>query len=352
MAPANSFQVYRKTVIITGGSRGMGLAVAHKLAAKGANVVIVARDKDKLREGIAYVKKGALDPEIQRFHSISADLALASEAVRVVDEVLLWNSNVAPDITLQVWCCAGSSYPTLFVDTPVSEFSTQMNNNYFTSLYMAHAILKCWLKGSRKGQFAAPTTVPYKSGIEPTSQPTSRHIIFTASFLAFYSFAGYAAYSPSKAALRSLSDSLSQEMNLYAAAYPKEPRVRLHTIFPSGILTDSYEAENRVKCDLTKLLEEGDKVQTADIVASKSIKALESGQELITTDFQTRLVKGSMLGGSIRGGVFRGLGDYIIAILLTIVMIFVRADHDKKVRNWGSQFGASGMRGSNGVAQA
>lgn len=34
----------------------MGLAVAHQLAAKGANVVIVARDQAKLVDGLAHVQ--------------------------------------------------------------------------------------------------------------------------------------------------------------------------------------------------------------------------------------------------------------------------------------------------------
>ncbi|TGJ81183.1 hypothetical protein E0Z10_g7584 [Xylaria hypoxylon] len=342
MPSANSFQVHGRTAIITGGSRGMGLAVARQLAEKGASVVIVARNQDKLREG-----NGALSLETQRFHSISADLTSASEAVRVVDEVLEWNSGSAPDI---VWCCAGSSHPTLFVDTSVTEFSTQMNNNYFTSLYMAHAILRCWLKSSREKEVAVLTTSQDKPGAQSTRRTPPRHLIFTASFLAFYSFAGYAAYSPSKAALRSLSDSLSQEMNLYAAAHPKEPRVRVHTIFPAGILTESFEAENRIKSDLTKLLEEGDEPQTADAIASKSIKGLESGLELVTTDILTTLVKRSMLGGSVRGGFLRALGDWFLAGLMGIIMVFVRWDHDKKVRRWGSQFGASGMKGDNNAA--
>ncbi|KAI8959787.1 hypothetical protein F5Y11DRAFT_290333 [Daldinia sp. FL1419] len=341
MPSKNAFQVHGRTAIITGGSRGMGLAVARQLAEKGASVVIVARDEARLLEGVAYVKKGALSPETQRFHHISADLTSASEAVRVVDEALEWNSGSAPDI---VWCCAGSTHPTLFVDTPVSEFSAQMSNNYFTALYMAHAILKHWLQDSGKTPLAASTPSADKSG-------TARHLIFTASFLAFYSFTGYSPYSPSKAALRSLSDSLSQEMNLYAAAHPREPRVRLHTIFPAGILTDSFEAENRIKSDLTKLLEEADKPKTPEIIASRSIKGLESGQELITTDFQTGLVKRSMLGGSVRGGFLRGLGDCILAGLLAVIMIFVRWDHDRKVRSWGSQFGASGMKGDKAQAQ-
>lgn len=226
-----------------------------------------------------------------------------------------------------------------------------MQNNYFTSLHMAHAIVKCWLQESGKNSPPTSTTSSDQPGSRPTSPPLPRHLIFTASFLALYSFTGYTTYSPTKAALRSLSDTLSQEMNLYSAANPNEPRVHLHTLFPAGILTEGYEAENRIKSALTKMLEEGDQVATPDVIASRCLKGLESGQELITTDFQTGLVKRSMLGGSIRGGFVRGLGDWLLASLLVIVMAFVRGDMDKKVRNWGRQFGATGMKGDKPAAK-
>ena len=45
-----------KTVLITGGSKGLGLNAGRQLAEKGANVVIVARNEEKLREGIAFIK--------------------------------------------------------------------------------------------------------------------------------------------------------------------------------------------------------------------------------------------------------------------------------------------------------
>ncbi|KAF3003336.1 hypothetical protein E8E14_000844 [Neopestalotiopsis sp. 37M] len=338
MPSKTAFEVQGRTVLVTGGSRGMGLAAAHQLAAKGANVVIVARDQSKLLDGLTHVKSGAANPDQQRFHQIAADLSSASEALRVVDEVVAWNGGSPPDI---VWCCAGSSHPTLFIDTPVSEFANQMNSNYFSSLYMAHAILKCWLQPSGKKAIEESTGSSAKS---TGATPLPRHLIFTASFMSFYTFAGYAAYSPTKAALRSLSDTLSSEMNLYSAAHPREPKVRLHTIFPAGILSEGYEAENRIKSDLTKHLEEGDKPETPEVIASRSIKSLESGQELITTDFQTGLVKRSMLGGSVRGGFLRGLGDWAIAGIIAIVMVLVRGDHDKKVRSWGSQYGTTGSK--------
>ncbi|KAI1813951.1 NAD(P)-binding protein [Poronia punctata] len=322
----NEFPIEGRTVLITGGSRGTGLAAACQLAAKGANIVIVARDRDKLIQGLEQIQSNA-KYETQRFLQISADLTTASESVRVMDQVKEWNGGNPPDI---VWCCAGSSHPTLFIETPVEEFPRQMDNNYFTSLYMAHATLTCWLKNRQEEQKSAP----------------ARHLIFTASFLSFFSFTGYSPYSPTKSALRALSDTLSQEMNLYSSAHPTEPVVRVHTIFPAAISTDSFEQENLIKPDITKKLEEADKPQTAGQIAEKSISALERGGELVTTDILTALVMRGALGGSVRGGFWRGVVDWLLVCVMGIVMVFVRGDMDRKVRGWGRMYGASGRRGS------
>ena len=41
-----------KTVLITGASQGMGLEAARQLSAKGANVIIVARNQQKLEAAL------------------------------------------------------------------------------------------------------------------------------------------------------------------------------------------------------------------------------------------------------------------------------------------------------------
>lgn len=273
-----------------------------------------------------YSKKGAVNPTTQRFHYISADLTSASESERVISEATAFKDGAPPDV---VWCCAGSSYPTLFVDTPVNELQNQMGSNYFTAAYMAHAILAAWLK---------PT---FKAEANVVAEP--RHLIFTASFLSFFTITGYAPYSPTKAALRSLSDTLSQEMNLYASSHTP---VRLHTIFPATIFTESFEAENKVKADITKKLEEDDAGQTADEVAKRSIAGLERGEELITTTFMTRLVMTSVLGGSIRNGW--AVLDTVLSWFMSFVMVLVRRDMDSKVRKWGRENGQSGKSTSAG----
>ncbi|KAI1278358.1 hypothetical protein F5Y07DRAFT_361539 [Xylaria sp. FL0933] len=332
---SNNFPVEGKTIIITGGSSGMGLAVGQQLAAKGANVVIIARDQGKLLRAIEAIQQAARDPEIQRFLQLRADLTIPTESARVIEEVVAWNSGNPPDT---VWCCAGSSTPGLFIETPLSHFQAQMDSNYFSSLYMAHATMTCWVKTAQQNSLNP------SSGARPSSSIPPRHLIFTASFLSFYSFAGYSPYSPAKAALRSLCDTLSQEVNLYASCYPNEPAIRLHTIFPATILTESYQIENTIKPDITKKLEEGDEGQTPEVVAAKSIKGLENGLELVTTNTITALVQRSMLGGSIRGGFGRMLIDWALAWLMGLVMVFVRSDMDSKVRSWGREHGVVGRK--------
>ncbi|VUC33994.1 unnamed protein product [Clonostachys rosea] len=313
-----------QTAIITGGSSGMGLELGRQLAAKGANVVIVARRQDRLLKGLEIIEEAALDKKTQRFHQISADLTVASEAVRIVDEVTSWNGGLAPDI---VWCCAGCSHPTLFIDTPVEEFPRQMDSNYFSAMYVAHAIMRRWLKNPE----------------EKATTKTARHLLFTSSVLAFHTFAGYTSYSPTKAALRTLSDTLSQELNLYHAAHPNMRKVRVHTVFPSGILTEALDEENKIKTDVTKALEEVDKPLTPQAVVSRSLKALEGGDELVAVDPLSWLTKRSMLGGSYRNGI-SVIYDWLLAGVLALVMIYVRWDMDKQVRDFGRKFGATGMK--------
>ena len=46
-----------KRVLITGGSKGIGLAIAHSFAAEGANVVIVSRNQAALENAAGEVRR-------------------------------------------------------------------------------------------------------------------------------------------------------------------------------------------------------------------------------------------------------------------------------------------------------
>ena len=319
-------------MLITGASRGTGLEAARQLAAKGANVMIVARDAKRLHDGVNSLRAAALSPESQRFQFIPADLTDAETCVQVMSQTMEWNSGLPPDI---VWSFVGTAFPHLFVETDVSRIREQMDTNYFASAFIAHAALKVWLR---------ETTEPAGEATAKRNKIATRHLVFTSSFAALYTMVGYTSYGPAKAALRSLSDSLSQELHLYAAANPSWPPVRVHTVFPATILGEAYETENLVKPDVTKLLEEADSPQTAEIVARKSIQGLESGHELVTSDILTRLVLSTTFGASKRGGLLHALADWFMGCLGMLILVFVRWDMDRKVQNFGKQYGHLGAK--------
>ncbi|KAI9924800.1 3-dehydrosphinganine reductase [Aspergillus wentii] len=321
----NEFPVEGRTVVITGGSDGMGKAVACQLSEKGANVVIVARTLKKLQVSIEGVKALAANPVKQKFHYISADLTDPAECERVINEVTEWNNGIPPDV---VWCCAGYCNPGYFIDTPVQTLKDQMDTVYWTAANTAHATLRKWL-------------VP----VRPSQQtPTPRrHLIFTCSTLAFVPIAGYGPYSPAKAAIRSLSDTLSQEVEMYNGSRISKTRheapaadVKIHTVFPMGILSPGFDNEQKMKPELTKKLEEADKPQSPNEVAKISIKALERGDYLITTMFVGHVMKGTALGPSPRNSMVL---DTLTSWFSNLVFLHIIPDLRKTARNWGFKNG-------------
>lgn len=255
-------------------------------------------------------------------------------AIRIIQEVTTWNHGSPPDI---VWCCAGTAHPNLFLNTPIQRQKQEMDSNYFSAAYMAHAVLTAWLSpGTSRGQDTKSTSTP------TSHLPSPRHLIFTSSVIAFYPLLGYSPYAPSKAALRSLSDTLSQELQLYNGARRKDPslgtqaEVKIHTVFPATILSPGYVEENKIKPAITKKLEEGDDGQTEDEVAAVSVKALERGEYLITTSLLGAAMKATALGGSPRNNRFV---DTIFSWVASLVMLFVQWDFDRKVWNWGRSNG-------------
>lgn len=104
-------------------------------------------------------------------------------------------------------------------------------------------------------------------------------------------------------------------------------------MFPATIFSPGLEEENKQKHPVTHMLEEGDKGQSAEEVARASVRGLEKGQEMVTTEFLGGLMKRGMLGSS-RG---RGLWDIVLGAVVNVVFWVVRWDMDGKVRRWGRE---------------
>ncbi|KAI9894291.1 MAG: 3-dehydrosphinganine reductase [Vezdaea aestivalis] len=324
----NHFPVDGKTILITGGSSGMGLSVSRMLVERGANVIIVARNETKLDRAKSHIQTNAIPSKFQFIHTISADLSCADTCSDVLSRATSLNNNHPPDI---VWCIAGSAHPSYFIDAPASTISEQMSGDYLTSAYIAHATLRRWLAPARPDEPAAPHP---------------RHLIFTSSVVAFYPIAGYSLYAPAKAALRSLADTLRQEVLVYNGARQRKGArgggsgpvadVKIHAVFPNTIYGAGLDAENLLKPEVTKVLEDGDPGQTADEVAVSSIKALEKGEYLITGLFLGSAMRASAFGGSPRNNVVR---DTLMSWVTSLAWPVVGPDLDGKAWKWGNKHG-------------
>ncbi|KAJ9154853.1 3-ketodihydrosphingosine reductase gsl-3 [Pleurostoma richardsiae] len=307
----NHMPVEGRTILITGGSDGMGRSAARQLAAKGANVIVVGRNVGRLEEGVGEMKAAAKSPHAQRFLYISADVSERDYAAGVIASAIAWNQGSPPDI---VWCVAGVSEPMLFAeDAALPSLRRQMDVNFFGAAEMAHAILREWLSPSGPG-FAEP-----------------RHLVFTASVLALYAIVGYAPYSPSKWAVRGLADTLAQEVMLY----PRTP-VRVHVVYPGTILSPGFEREQRTKPDVTLHLERDDPKQTPDEVASRAIAGLEAGRHFVTVGLLGEMMRWGVMGGSLRNNwVLDTLAAWFIALAWPIVHLVMHGDIKKFARERG-----------------
>jgi len=73
-----------RAAIVTGGSKGIGFAVATRFAASGADVAIVARTAEQLKEGVAAIEKSTQT----RVIGVQADVGKAVDVQRAYDEVM------------------------------------------------------------------------------------------------------------------------------------------------------------------------------------------------------------------------------------------------------------------------
>jgi 3-dehydrosphinganine reductase len=297
-----------QTVLLTGASEGMGRSAAIQLAAKGANLILVARNVGRLEEALADVRAAASSPSTQRFTYISADVSEPDYASTAIAEAIAWNGGRSPDI---VWCVAGMSTPLLWTDdNALAAARRNMDVNYFGSAEMSRAILREWL---------AP-----ENSTGPDTEP--KHLVFTASVLALFAIVGYGPYSPSKWALRGLADTLAMEVNLY----PDNP-VKVHVVYPATITSPGLERENQTKPGITLELEKDEPPETPDTVARRAIAGLEKGEYFVPVSFLGNLMRCGVMGGSPRNNwVF----DTLLGWIVPIIYFFVLRGMNAQVRGW------------------
>ena len=241
-----------KHVIITGGSSGIGKAVAKLLASQGANISIIARNSAKLALAKQEITSARLNPQ-QKVFALKADVSQKEEIETAIE--IAMESMGGVDILVT---CAGIAYPGYFKELPMEIFEDTMAINYFGSLYAIIAVL--------------PAMEKQKKG----------HLVLISSGAGLIGIYGYTPYSPTKFALRGLAESLRGEL--------KPSGINVSIVYPPDTDTPQLEAENKTKPRETKLITGSAQTWNAQDVAREIVKGILKGKFAITPGLEMGLL--------------------------------------------------------------
>jgi 3-oxoacyl-[acyl-carrier protein] reductase len=188
------------TALVTGGSSGIGRAIAHTLVAAGARVAITGRDERKLAETAL----------AERVHAIRADVANEADVARTYHEVLQTFGHL--DILVNN---AGFGVFKDLVDMDRSSFDAVFATNVTGAMLM--------------GREAARHFVQRNRG----------NIVNISSTASLRASAGGTAYAASKFALRGMTECWRAELRRH--------NIRVFLINPSEVLTDFAAAAGYVQ---------------------------------------------------------------------------------------------------------
>jgi 3-dehydrosphinganine reductase len=261
-----------KVALVTGGSSGIGKAIACALAKRGMDVWLVAQRKELLESARMEVEIYRQNPS-QTIATVSADVANLEQVQMAVEKVS--EKSGSPDLLVN---SAGVAHPGYVQDLDISIFNWMMEVNYFGTVNMTKEILRIML--------------PKSSG----------YIVNISSMAGIISIFGYTAYGASKFAVKGFSDALRQELKFHG--------IGVSIVFPSDTDTPQLEYENRIKPPETKALGSMSGSMSAIDVAKITLSGIERGKYMIIPGLEGNLFY--HLSGLLGSGI-NPIMDFLIA---------------------------------------
>jgi len=191
-----------KTVLITGASSGIGRATAILFAKKGANIILVARRKEKLEQVENDLKKFNVSTLVCK-----CDISDKSQAQKMSEKVFEKYESI--DILVNN---AGFAIYGSFSNLTTEKIESQMKTNYFGMIYCIKNFL--------------PSMIKKKSG----------HIVNVASVAGSFGLPGIASYCATKFAMLGFSEGLKHEL--------KGTGVGLTVVSPIRVRTNFFDHES------------------------------------------------------------------------------------------------------------
>jgi 3-dehydrosphinganine reductase len=238
--------------IITGGSSGIGKALAKLLARQGANITLIARDRQKLVQAQQEIQTVVVN-QTQQINIAIADVADRTAITAVLEQAIATLG--APNLLIT---SAGIVHPGYFSEIPLEIFEQIMAVNYFGSLYSVKAALPAMIEGQQG------------------------HIVLLSSGAGLMGIYGYSAYCPSKFALRGLAESLRGEL--------KPQGIKLSVVYPPDTDTPQLAAENKIKPLETKQITGSAKVLSPETVAQEILRGVAQNKFAIAPGIELKIL--------------------------------------------------------------
>lgn len=186
-------------VVITGGSKGMGKAMAMKFVSEGHQVVLTARTAATLNAAREEVLKSFPLASVTVF---AGDMSKPADAEKFA--AFSMESGV-PDVLINN---AGSYEPGNCKDGDSSVLNRMMGVNFYTAYHVTNAFLPAFIKAG-KG-----------------------HIFFSCSIASLRAYANGGCYGVSKYALNGFSQNLRLELMSH--------QIKVTNIYPGAVMSDSW----------------------------------------------------------------------------------------------------------------
>ncbi len=242
-----------KCAIVTGGSNGIGKAIAGLLARNGANVFLIARTQELLRLASQETKQEASNAS-QRFGFFSADV---SDQSAVHDAVKAAEAECGP---VAVVVNSAGFHRTGYVEkVPISDIEDEVRVNYLGTVYMVKQVLPGMIE-RREGWIQSISSLAGLKGIF-----------------------GYAGYSGSKFAVMGFSEAIRSELRPYG--------ISVSALCPPDVDVEKLEHYVEREQPLENVrVSEGAKAMQPEDVARAAIAGMERGSFIIIPGFSGKML--------------------------------------------------------------
>jgi short-subunit dehydrogenase len=216
-------------VVITGGSKGMGKAMAERFASVKNNIFICSRNEEELAKTAGELTKNY--GNVVKYYA--ADLSDKNEVIKFAKWIA--DQNIAIDILINN---AGQFIPGSIYNEENGTLEKMMDINLFSAYHLTRALL--------------PEMMKKQSG----------HIFNICSIAALKAYANGGSYSISKYALMGFSKNLREEMKPY--------NLKVTAVYPGAVYTSSWEGADILPSRIMEVNDIAEMVYAASLLSPQA----------------------------------------------------------------------------------